>query len=113
MQHFKTGFEYPLSLLVVVVVILRSNGLEKLMLDVLVLGKRNVRKTTDIFLLALALADLLASLTGSCDIIISFSSKYTGWKLEDTSDKMVQCIVLTTLAVSAWTLTAIAFDRFW
>ena len=83
------------------------------MLDILFLGKRNIRKTTDIFLIALALADLLASLTGSCDMIITYSSKYTGWKLDDASDKIIQNIILTTLAVSSWTLTAIAFDRYW
>ena len=76
-------------------------------------GQRNLCKKTDIFLISLALADLLATLTGSSDNIITYSFKYTNWELNGITDTSLQIVTITTLAVSSWTLTVIAFDRYW
>ena len=79
----------------------------------LLIGQKNLRKKTDLFLISLAFSDLVATLVGPIDNIITYSFEYTKWQWDETGGKVIQVITYVTLAVSSWTLVAIACDRFW
>ncbi len=83
----------------------------KLYLVLFLLGKKNKLKKGDMFIVSLAIADLIACFIWPLHMITYHSYIYTNWFF--SSQSAFYFIFYTTLMVSSWQLLLIAIDRYW
>ncbi|KAJ8392695.1 hypothetical protein AAFF_G00071790 [Aldrovandia affinis] len=96
---------YILSYILVLLVCVGGNGL----VCFVILGNRNMRSVTNLFILNLAISDLLVGMF--CVPTTLIDSLITGWPFSQYTCTMSNLIQGMSVSASVFTLVAIAADR--
>ncbi|XP_016316068.1 neuropeptide FF receptor 1-like [Sinocyclocheilus anshuiensis] len=106
-QHsLPTAALFTLAYLFIFLLCLMGNGL----VCVIVLRNRHMRTVTNIFILNLAVSDLLVGIF--CIPTMLVDHRITGWPFSNTICKLSGLVQGTSVCASVFTLVAIAVDRF-
>ncbi|KAI4897918.1 hypothetical protein NFI96_023126 [Prochilodus magdalenae] len=100
------AMSYILSYLLVLVLCVCGNGL----VCVVVLRNRNMRSVTNLFILNLAISDLLVGVV--CVPTTLIDSLISGWPFSQTTCTLSNLIQGMSVSASVFTLVAIAVDRY-
>eukprot|EP00794_Sanderia_malayensis_P007734 gene7734-8574_t len=99
------------SLLLVIYLMVFIIGVSGNSLVCFILGKKNKLKKGDVFIISLAIADMIACFIWPLHMITYHSYVFTKWFFASQSE--FYFIFYTTLMVSSWQLLLIAIDRYW
>ena len=75
-------------------------------------GKKEKRSGGDVFMMSLAIADLLASIFVPINVITDLTTNDMKWYFGALMCKILPAVSPLTLAVSSWSLVLIAADRY-
>jgi len=116
------GFEHPSlsilspgahSLLLVIYVMVFVIGVSGNALVCFILGKKNKLGKGDIFIVSLAIADLIACVIWPVHMIAYHIFFHSDWFFEPQTQSAFFFVFYTTLMISSWQLLLISFDRYW
>ena len=77
------------------------------------LGKKNKLGKGDVFIVSLAIADLIACVIWPVHMITYHSFFHSKWFFEPSTQSAFFFIFYTTLMISSWQLLLISIDRYW
>ncbi|XP_065069345.1 compound eye opsin BCRH2-like isoform X1 [Rhopilema esculentum] len=116
------GFEHPsLSILspgvhaffVIIYLMVFIIGASGNSLVCFILGRKSQLKKGDVFIVSLAIADLIACIIWPLHMITYHSYTYSAWFFQPGTQAAFFFVFYTTLMVSSWQLLLISIDRYW
>ncbi|XP_054282796.1 QRFP-like peptide receptor [Macrosteles quadrilineatus] len=94
------------------VIILGIGVIGNVMVPLVILKSKDMRNSTNIFLMNLSIADLMVLLVCTPTVLVEVNSKPETWVLGEEMCKAVPFIELTVAHASVLTILAISFERY-
>ncbi|XP_065213368.1 uncharacterized protein LOC135840669 [Planococcus citri] len=114
---FDAIFEYPpylkVTSITLCVLILVFGVVGNIMVPVVIIRTKDMRNSTNIFLMNLSLADLLVLIICTPTVLVELNSRPETWVLGEHLCKIIPFVELTVAHASVLTILAITFERYY